>query len=334
MTRETIAEHGGRRHPAAVFAGRLLRVVVAAGLFWLALRQADVGQIAQAVGRASVAWLAAAVGLVLADRTLMAVRWLVLLRAIEPGMRLPLSAILRVFFVSTFAGSALPGSVGGDALRVLGLSRLGVPTRDAVGSVAVDRLLGTISMLLMSVVGLLLLGRLADSRLLVLAIGLTAVVAAAALLLLFDSRLLSGLVDAAAGSRLPTVQRLGQKFLAAVRQYGTHRRTLAVVLATSLVVQVLRILQGWCLGLALGLAVEGLWYFAFVPVIVLVILLPISVGGLGTGNLAFVELFALAGVGAAEAFVLSVLFLALGLVGNLPGGLLVALDRDLFRRKP
>jgi hypothetical protein len=60
-------------------------------------------------------------------------------------------------------------------------------------------------------------------------------------------------------------------------------------------------------------------------------LLPISVNGLGTSQVAFVGLFARVGVAQGPAFALSVLFLALGVIGNLPGGLLYAFgssDRD------
>ena len=64
-----------------------------------------------------------------------------------------------------------------------------------------------------------------------------------------------------------------KKFLAAVRQYGRHHGALASVLGVSVLVQILRIAQTWCLGLALGLGIGGLWYFAFVPIIVMVMLL-------------------------------------------------------------
>jgi hypothetical protein len=53
-------------------------------------------------------------------------------------------------------------------------------------------------------------------------------------------------------------------------------------------------------------------------------LLPISVNGLGTSQAGFVLFFAAAGVSRDSAFALSVLFVALGVVGNLPGGVLWA----------
>jgi len=52
--------------------------------------------------------------------------------------------------------------------------------------------------------------------------------------------------------------------------------------------------------------------------------LPVTFNGIGTSQAAFVWFFARAGVDAAPAFALSVLFVALGIVGNLPGGILYA----------
>jgi glycosyltransferase 2 family protein len=87
---------------------------------------------------------------------------------------------------------------------------------------------------------------------------------------------------------------------------------------------VLRIIQAYCLGRSLGIE-EGLTtYFAFIPVILLIMLLPVTINGLGTSQAAFVWFFARVGVDAAPAFALSILFVALGIVGNLPGGLLYA----------
>ena len=67
---------------------------------------------------------------------------------------------------------------------------------------------------------------------------------------------------------------------------------------------------------------------AFVPLILLIMLLPITVNGIGTSQGAFVWLFGTVGVPAPSAFALSVLFLGLGIVGNLPGAILYAVDSN------
>src|SRR5205085_6070523 len=87
-----------------------------------------------------------------------------------------------------------------------------------------------------------------------------------------------------------------------------------------------RIVQAYCLGRSLGIDAGPAAYFAFIPVILLIMLLPITVNGLGTSQAAFVWFFARVGIANAPAFVLSLLFVGLGVVGNLPGGFLYAIS--------
>jgi hypothetical protein len=110
----------------------------------------------------------------------------------------------------------------------------------------------------------------------------------------------------------------------AVRAYAPRHAALGNALAGSIAVQGIRIAQAYALGLAIGLSVPFTTYFAFVPIILLVMLLPITVFGLGTSQLAFAALFVRAGVPIGGAVALSLLFVALGIVGNLPGALLYA----------
>jgi uncharacterized protein (TIRG00374 family) len=299
------------------------RVLFAVALMWLATRNVEWGDVSAAMARGSWRWFAICFVLVVVDRVLMAWRWVALLRAVESPPHVPLRQLIRLFFVSTFVGTFTPGSIGGDAMRVMSLTRLGAATSAAVGSVAVDRMLGTVSVLLMAVFGATLAGRTIDAFWLRLALLVSAIGVTGTVLLLFDSRVLAGLVRWAGGGRFPTVERWAQKFLSAIRQYGEHRGVLVGVLAASIGVQALRSAQAWCLGLAIGLSIGGVWYFALIPFVVLAFLLPLSIAGLGAGTASFVPLFGFAGLADADAVALSLLFAFLGVVGNLPGGLLL-----------
>jgi len=227
---------------------------------------------------------------------------------------------MRIFFVSTFLGTFLPASVGGDAVRAIQLSRLRVPGAEAVASVVVDRLLGTLSVLVMGVAGLWAVRHLLHPEGLFVIASALVIAVGGALLLLFDSRVLAALLRWVTQGRFARVERVVGKLLSAIREYGSHRRALAVVLLASVAVQVLRTLQAWCLGMALGIPTGVSWYFAFIPIVVMAMSLPVSVMGLGTSQLSFQLLFGLVGVNKPDALALSVLFLALGVVGNLPGG--------------
>ncbi len=108
-------------------------------------------------------WIGVAVLLVLVDRALMAYRWVALLCTIEADRRPPMAPLMRVFFVSTFVGTFLPASIGGDIVRSYRLARLNVDAGDAVASVLMDRLLGVASIFLMALAGLALARDLAQN---------------------------------------------------------------------------------------------------------------------------------------------------------------------------
>jgi hypothetical protein len=267
--------------------------------------------------------MAIAVALVLVDRALMAYRWLLLLCIIDPADRPPLGEVIRIFFVSTFVGTFLPASVGGDAVRAYSMTRLNVRGRDAVASVFMDRMLGVASILVMAAVGLLLARDLAGNRTIMSSLAVAAAACVGTLVVIFSDA--AARVAAVAIAMLPArLREFGDGLLASVRRYSSYHGQLASVLLGSVAVQTLRIVQAYFLGRGLGIAAPPGAYFAFVPVILLVMLLPVSFNGIGTSQAAFVWFFGRAGVAAPSAFALSVLFVALGVVGNLPGGILYA----------
>ena len=64
------------------------------------------------------------------------------------------------------------------------------------------------------------------------------------------------------------------------------------------------------------------------PLVVLIMTIPISIGGWGVRETAMVALFGLIGVSNEGALVLSVLIGLVGMVSALPGGLIWLLSRD------
>jgi hypothetical protein len=265
-----------------------------------------------------------AVLLVLVDRTLMAYRWLVLLKPFSGPGGPRFGAVIRIFFVSTFVGTFLPASVGGDAVRAYALAREGVDAPASVASVLMDRMLGVLSLLIMAVVGLAFARQMARDPLVVTALALTAVVCAITAAVVFSERADAVVQKAMGWLPWSRGRALAARLLSAVQLYAQRHGDLANVLLGSIGVQLLRIVQAYFLGLALGITQPLTTYVAFIPLILLVMLLPVTINGLGTRQLAFVWAFAQAGVPGAQSFPLSFLFVALGVVGNLPGSLLYA----------
>jgi uncharacterized protein (TIRG00374 family) len=301
----------------------VFRVIVALGLACWAFVSASPGQVLDAFARTSWPWVLAACLLVLLDRALMAHRWLSLCTPI--ARRPPQAELWRIFFVSTFLGTFLVQSIGSDAVRTWSLTRAGAPAAQALASVLLDRLLGVVSILVSAVGGVALAPYVLGEPAVAWAFAAASAGCVIALLFVFSVRVDE--IVRAAVARLPWVRiqaRFG-RFLDALQAYRAAHQLLSGVLVASVAVQILRILQAWFLGRSLGLEAPLTSYFAFIPIILLVMLLPITFNGIGVSQWAFVWTFSRVGVTNADAFALSILFVALGLVGNLPGGLLYAL---------
>lgn len=301
---------------------RALRILVAVALTAYVLLEADPAAVVRVSAEAKPVWLVLALALVVADRAVNAYRWIVLLRAVTPGSRPPLGSVMHIFFVSSFVGNFLP-SVGGDVYRAYQLARLGVRSGEAAASVLMDRMVGVLSMVMVAACALVFLREL-NLPGVIPALLIASVLCAMGAAAVFSADIAMHAVRGIQMIPLPRVQSAGRTLLEAVRRYASRHGALAVVLGLSIVVQLMRVIQAYCLGRALDVALPMIVYFGVIPVITLVMQLPITVAGLGTTQYAFEWMFGRLGVPSPETFALSMLFLALGTVGNLPGGLLYA----------
>jgi hypothetical protein len=313
--------------------GKLLRIAVAVGLTAAVLYYSHPAQILSATAGAEWRWLLAALGLVLVDRTLMAVRWIDLLVALAPGSRPPLGTVLRVFFTSSFVSNFVP-SVGADLYRAYALSRYDVHLAESTASVLMDRALGVLSVVIVAAAALPFAPSIAGMKAMLATIGLLSVLCAVAAVVIFSERAADLVRASARVVPLRVLHKITDALTDAVRRYHAHHPELLRVLALSVLVQVIRVIQGWCLGLALGIHLPGWTWFVFIPIIVFVMQIPVSINGIGTTQAAFAWAFVPQGAASPVVFALSVLFLALGIVGTLPGGLLYAWGPDQTAVRP
>jgi hypothetical protein len=305
---------------------RLLKLVAGIALTALVLYWSNPSKILDAAAAADWRWLAGAVGLVFVDRTLMAMRWIDLLVALAPGTRPPLGSVLRVFFVSSFVSNFVP-SVGADLYRAYALSRYDVHLAESTASVLMDRALGVLSVVLVAAIALPF-ATVEGRQELIVMLSIVGALCAIAATVVFSERAADRLRAIASAIPITLLHRVTAALTDAVRSYARHHGAMVRVLTLSVLVQVFRVLQAWCLGRALGIDLPLATYFAFIPLIVLIMQVPITPNGLGTTQLAFERFLVPQGAPAAPVFALSVLFLALGILGSLPGGILYALSDD------
>lgn len=312
---------------------RVLRLLVAVGLTAFVVYQSHPADILRAAIGADLRWIGLAIALVLVDRTLMALRWIDLLSALTPGSRPRFPVVLRIFFVSSFVSNFVPG-VAADMYRAYALARQDVQLAESTASVLMDRVLGVLSMVIVGACALLAAPDVGVERSVLVGLGVAFAGCAAVAMVVFSER--AAMAVLAVIDVLPSsaVHRISASLMDAVRRYARHHGELARVLLMSVGVQALRILQAWCLGMALGISLPLSAYFVFVPIILVIMQIPITVNGFGTTQLAFERLFGAAGAPAPEVVALSFLFLILGMVGTLPGALLYGLGEPTPASRP
>ena len=283
-------------------------------LGWLVVH-VDVAGAAVAVAGMGRIHLAAALGLVAVDRALMACRWVMLVRRSEPAVSVGLA--VRVFLLGSYVGYLLPSGLGGDAARAYILGGRTEQGVDAVAVVVLDRCLGVCSLALLAAVGLFVWGYETDSGLQRLSAMVAVVAVVGVVGLLWGDRIAGAVLP---GAWMRPAGMTGLLRLAdVIGRYRSHYVLVLVLLALSLVVQMARVLQAYVLGRGLDIDVGFGYYLAFMPIGIVVMLLPVSVGGFGLAQGVIVWMLRPVGVPDSQSFALSTVFLLTGLVGALPG---------------
>lgn len=296
--------------------GRGFRIAASAGLLAFLLTQIDLGTMASAIGQIRLDLLALLAAGILGARMISALRWYLLLRGLHRAVSY--AGVLRLSFVSEFVGYLAPGSLGIDALRLYGMSRTTSDLALSATSMLVERMLALLALILLVLTGLTLqlpdlppeIGRLAWLGLAALVFTLVGLMTPpfrrATLWLLSYPRL--GRVHAAA-----------QKVYRSLDQYRARPALLAGSFVVAVIFQLVRCANIAIGAMAFGVHLPFVLFMVFVPVIILVTLLPISIAGLGVRELGFVYLFGQVGMPAEVALSLSLLTRLLSIMLALPG---------------
>lgn len=308
---------------------RFVKIAVSIGLILFLLTRMNVSEIGQELAQAQRGWLLLTFLLFALSIVLRAVRWKVLLDALQ--IKVPLRLLSYWYFVGAFFNTLLPTGFGGDVVKTLALAQYSRRASSAAGTVILDRFLGIVVLLAMGVAAIPFSR--ADIHPLVSWFLIAVFVAAVGGFWLLRQKPWMRWGHRLLVRWLP--QRLRQRWqeMDSLRHFyhalqGYNARTLARALLVSLLFNCLWVLinmvAGWALGIRAGLAD----YLVFVPLVSLALLLP-SFGGIGVRELSYVGLFTQIGTPRESAFALSIVIYAATVFSGLLGGVLYLLQHVL-----
>ena len=292
-------------------------------LAWV-LSRADLADILAAMQAAHISLLLAAYSLDLVGYLISAARWRILLRA--QAVEVPSSFLVKSLLVAAFFNNILPSTVGGDASRAYDSYRLAGRQGRAISSVLIERLLGLLVLVAFALLSLPFATRLADRW----QLGFWLAIAGAGLLVMvwaiFFGRSWPSLQRLL--SRLPArLARPGLLLWHALQVYRGRRRALVLTVLLSTLLQMNVVLYFILVSSALDLAVPEFNFFLIVPLVSFMMMLPISINGIGLRENALAVMLGWHGVTTADAVAFAWLVYLGGLLFGLVGAVVYALRR-------
>ena len=304
-----------------------IRFAISFSLLFFILRSLDLNQLVSIFKNITIKYVIAVFAIDIGLRLFVSYRWYVLLNRTHPTFGL--GEATRITFVSNFIGQFFPSWIGIEAMRIYGMAKKTSDLSGSFISVFIDRILGIFSLLITVCIGLVFVPEGLHPN-----IKLTAWISSGLMLLMFIlmfhrmprkaiETLLPGRLKSLLGAKLT-------KLYQSIDEYKHYPWTLAWALILAIIFQFFRAIWAYVAALSLGIQPPLLHFFALFPIILFMMLLPISVAGIGVREFSLVYIFSKFGImDEASALSVSIIIFASTLFSTLPGAFLYNKKRSV-----
>lgn len=310
MERETGPPRRGLRHWSIL----ALKLAVTAALCWLIVSWIDWQVFLVTLKRAHYGLIILVFVLSLAGVVISAWKWQILL--LGHGIRFPLIALVRWYFIAAFFNAFLPTNIGGDGYRILKTCDNPKGKMQAISAILLERISGVLTLGFMGYLAAIVVWASTGNA---LASSLSAIGTAVGILGLLALASIWRFGSIGPLERIGLVRRVRDETVRALGDWRGQSGRIGVVMLLSFCFHLLRISFVWLLILALGTAVDPVQLTVALFAVEVAAMLPISLGGLGVMEGSFVYVMGGFGLdheaGLAGMLMLRVLTLLIGLIG-------------------
>ncbi len=252
-------------------------------------------------------------------------KWQVLMRSVS--VDIDLKPLIYLTFSSLFYSSFLPGGMlTGETIKCYKAARGRANKGRIIISVFIDRLTNFAAYILMGLLFLLIVYKkeMLEYQVLLSFTLLASLVTILAVLIIFSSRLISfffKIIDKILSKiRQIRLTRLSKLLKENILFFSKEKKTFFVIFVYSIAGYFLNVLIVWLVGIGLGLDINAAHYFWMTSWVTILILLPITVLGLGIREGSFIYFLGLLGVNSELALSLSILVFVANISAALVGG--------------
>lgn len=245
-------------------------------------------------------------------------KWQVLLRAQD--LKVPLARLFGLYMVGYFFNTVLPTNVGGDVVRAYELGRSLNKRTEVFSSVFLERFTGLTALLFMAVIAFMLTIHKIGGMQLNIAMVISLVGYFLIVWLIWDRRVLALVRQKI---RVNAAQKIFEKlarFQDATLAFKRHRSVLVFAMINSFVFNIAAALNVYLSSLAFNYNIGFINSLIITPIILVITMIPISIGGFGLSEWAYFFTFARMGATGPLGLSVAILMRAKALVCGLIGG--------------
>jgi len=294
-------------------------------IYYIIAYRAPLIKIYELIKRANLFLLILAFSLHAIGIYISAVRWGIIIKKQENSSYPGVFNLVKFYLVAGFFNLFLPTRFGGDISRVIDSKTSVESYTKSFSVILVERINGTFILFLFSFLSSLyyiLLGRESYIYKIGFLFGGVGIIGT----VLFFSPLL--------GKFLSLLKFFPERIFSklnlieeAVKVIRKDKKILLEITLLSLILQINVILHYFLIGLALNIKISFISYFVFIPIVLIILIIPISINGIGLRDISLVEAFKSFGISASAAVAFSTIDLLFMILLGIIGGLIFALRK-------
>lgn len=295
----------------------LFRLIISAVVLSFLLSKIDLWDLKEVFGRFNLGVYLLAVLTVFLYQIIWAIAWKTALR--QKGYILSLRDIYRTILVSHFFGTFLPTTAGPDIMLAFNIGKALPEKEHAPSSLLFIRSINIFFNLTVSGIFLLILPL---NQVLKQILIITWILALTILtgFYLATHKKTQRILEKITLDRWRIFTFI-RKTLSSFSIFGTHYPTLIKLAALSLGLTFLRVTVDYTVALSLGIHIPFKWFIALIPCVTIISTIPVTLGGLGIREGAYMGIFSSIGISPVNSLSISLLLFTVLFTLNIAGGI-------------
>lgn len=250
-------------------------------------------------------------------------RWKMLLNAAD--IRLSFKRVIIAFAGGMFFNLFLPSTIGGDLVRSLDLAAHTRRPREVVATVFLDRLSGYMGLVAMALLAVSFGRSFIQDKSVFIYIAIITAILIGILTVSFNNFLFSKINKLLRPPNAGRIREWLRDLHQEIHIFKRHKKAIVNNLVLSFIIQAINPAVFYVIALSLGIKINIVYFFVFLPIISAVTMLPISIGGLGLRDATTIFFFTRAGVSKDLTFAMSLLAFFFILICASVGGIIYVL---------